>query len=131
MGLFLKTTAGILITVFIVLQIDKQSKDIGVLLRAAAGVMAGITLLTYMEPVLSLLADLRQLGDLRIDYLSILIKVMGIGLITEIAGSVCTDGGSSSLGKTLNMLGVTVVLYLSIPVFRALVDLIQQIVGEA
>lgn len=130
MDLFWKAAAGGLLTVVLCLALGKSGKDMGTLLSMAACCMVAMIVMAYLEPVLDFMRELQDLGDLREDMLGILLKAMGIGLVSEIAGMVCTDAGNSSLGKTLQMLGGAVVLWLSIPVFYALLDLIQQILGE-
>ena len=62
--------------------------------------------------------------------LAILIKALGVGLASEIASMICTDAGNASLTKAIQLLGGAVILYLSVPMFSALMDLIQKIVGE-
>ena len=83
-----------------------------------------------LEPVLDFLRELETLGDLQGDMLGILLKAVGIGLVSEIAGLVCTDAGNGSLGKTLQMLGSVVILYLSLPIFTAMLELIREILRE-
>jgi hypothetical protein len=43
---------------------------------------------------------------------------------------VCADAGNASLGKVLQILASAVILWLSLPVFTALIELIQKILGE-
>lgn len=43
---------------------------------------------------------------------------------------VCTDAGNASLGKAVQLLGTAVILWLSLPLFKALVELLQSILGE-
>lgn len=130
MALFWKAAAGGLLTVVLCLALGKTGKDMGTLLSMAVCCMVAMIVISYLEPVMDFMRELEELGDLQGDMLGILLKAMGIGLIAEIAGMVCTDAGNSSLGKTLQMLGGAVVLWLSIPIFRALLELIQQILGE-
>ena len=85
---------------------------------------------SYLEPVLDFLRELEAIGDLQADMLGILLKAVGIGIVAEIAGMICCDAGNASLGKTVQLLGSAVILYLSIPVFSALLELIQTILGE-
>ena len=70
------------------------------------------------------------MGNLRSDLLGILLKAVGIGLISEIAAVVCSDSGNAGLGKMIQLIGSVVILWLSIPVFQALLDLVQTILGE-
>ena len=125
MSLFWKAAAAVLLA----LSLGKQ-KDIGVLLTMAVCCMVTMIAISYLEPVLDFLRELETLGDLQGDMLGILLKAVGIGLVSEIAGLVCTDAGNGSLGKTLQMLGSAVILYLSLPIFTAMLELIREILRE-
>lgn len=130
MELFWKAVAGILIAVILGLALAKYEKDMSVLLSVAVCCMVSAIALSYLEPVLDFLRELEALGDIQGDMLGILLKAVGIGLVAEIAGMVCSDAGNASLGKTIQMLGGAAILWLSIPIFKALLDVIQEILGE-
>lgn len=130
MGSFWKATAAILLTVIFILALGKQEKDISALLGMAACCLVGVIAISYLEPVVDLLWELGELGEISGSTLGILMKAVGIALVSEIAGMLCSDSGSASLGKMLQMLGSAAILYLSIPIFRALLTLIQEILGE-
>lgn len=130
MDLFWKASAGVLVAVVLQLALGKQEKDMGTLLAVAVCCMVSIIGLSYLEPVLDLLWELETLGDLQNGLLGVLLKALGIGLVAEIASLVCCDAGNASLGKTMQLLGSAVILSLSVPVFRSLLELIQRILGE-
>ena len=69
------------------------------------------------------------MGGLDSGTLRILLKAVGIGLVSEIAALVCADAGNSSLGKTVQLLGSAVILWLSLPLFTMLIELLQRIMG--
>lgn len=127
---FWKATAAILLTVVLTLAVGKQEKDLSALLSMAVCCLVGIVALSYLKPVLELMEELGELGEISGGTLEILMKAVGIALVSELAGMLCSDAGSSSLGKMLQMLGSAVILFLSIPLFRSLLTLIQEILGE-
>ena len=59
----------------------------------------------------------------------ILLKAVGEGLVSEVGALLCTDSGNGSLGKLLQLLGSAVVLWLSLPLFTMLLELIQELLG--
>lgn len=130
MVLFWKAAAAALITVILGLALGKQSQDISLMLTMAASTMLCVLALTFLEPVLEFLWELEELCGLQEDMLVILLKAAGIGLVTQIAALICTDSGNASLGKTLNILGTGVILYLSLPILRSMLELIRKILGE-
>ena len=127
---FWKASAVVLITVILCLAIGKQEKDIAAILSMTACCIAAIAAVSYLEPVFDLLRELEEIGDIQSGTLGLLLKAVGIALVSELAGMVCSDAGNGSLGKTLQVLGSAAILYLSIPMFQALLTLIRDILGE-
>lgn len=128
MALYLRAAAAVLIV--LVLGQAISQKDISLVLSMLAAVMTGLMMLHYLEPVLNFLRELRQLGDLQGNMLEILLKILGIGMISEITQMVCKDSGNSSLSQAMQLLGTAVILWLSLPIFDALLKIIQKILGE-
>ncbi len=128
MELYWKAAAAVLIV--LVLGQSVQQKDLSLILAMTACVMVGMLLLSYLEPVLDFLGKLRDLGDIQGNMLEILLKALGIGIVTEITEMVCKDAGNASLGHAMSLLGTAVILWLSLPVFTALIQMIQRILGE-
>ena len=130
MAVFWKAAAGILTAVVLVLAVGKQEKDLALMLTMAVCVMAVGAALSFLEPVISFLYRLEELGDLQSGVLEILLKIVGIGLVSEIAEMICKDSGNASLAKGMELLGSAVILSLSLPIFETFLDLIQRILGE-
>ena len=85
----------------------------------------------YLEPVVELIHRLQELSGMNMEFLSVLLKSVGIGLLSEIAAMVCADAGETALGKAIGILATGAILWLSLPIMVALLDLVQKIVGEA
>ena len=130
MDLFWKTAAGLFISAILILTLGRQEKDISMLLSMSACVMVVIAGLSFLEPILQFLQQLEKLGDLQSGVLNVLLKITGIGLVSEIGGMVLSDSGNTSLARGLQLLGTAVILYLSIPVFETLMELIQRVLEE-
>ena len=125
MALYWKGVAGVLVGVVLILTLRRQ--EMGMLLGLAVCVMVLALGMTYLKPVLELVDTLKALGELDGECISILMKAVGIGLVTEVAVLVCNDSGNSSMGKALQLLGTVVILWLSVPLFTGLLELIQEI----
>lgn len=130
MALFWKAAAGILIAAVLVLAVGKQEKDMALLLSMMACVITSIAAYSFLEPVLEFLHRVEQTGDLQSGVLGTLLKITGIALVSEMAASICQDSGNASLAKTMQLLGSTVILSLSIPILETLLELIQTILGD-
>ena len=130
MGIFLKACGAVLIAVILVLIVGKNSRDFALVLTVLVCSMVALTAMEYIRPVLEFLSQLEHLGGLDHNMIRILLKVAGIGLITEICSLVCADSGSGSLGKVMKLLGTSVMIWLSLPLYAMLIELLQRILGD-
>lgn len=112
------------------LSVREREKDLSALLAIGACTAVSVMAISCMEPVVSLLRRLESLGPLHSEHLSILIKAVGIGIVTDISVRFCNDAGNSGTGKVLQLLGSAVMLRSSLPVFDALLELICSVLGE-
>lgn len=126
---FWKAAAAVLIAAVLALVLDKQAKDFSAILTMGVCALIGIMAISYLKPVLEFLQELERAGGIEKNLLEILLKAVGIGVASELIGVICTDAGKGSLGKSLQMLGSTAILALSVPVFRTLLTMIRQILG--
>ena len=126
---FWKTTALVLLTVILILSLDKTERDISAVMGIVALCIAACAAVTILNPVLNYLVELQRLFHLPDDLISILMKAVGIALVAELSASICADAGNASLGKMLHILGGAAVLTLSVPMFRTLMTIIKEMIG--
>lgn len=124
-----KHFALVLICLILWILVDKREKDISMLLTLAAGCGVMAVAAAFLRPVLELIWQLETLGQLGEGLLKGILKAVGIAFLSETVGNVCLDAGNSSLGCLARLLGSCMMLHVSIPVFSALISLIQDILG--
>ncbi len=129
MDVFLKTAAAVLITAVLYLTVSKQGKDISVLITVAGCCFVLFAAISYLEPIVDFIEKLKTIGGLDDDFVNVLLKAVGIGMIAEITGLICADAGNASLGKTLQILSGAVILWISLPIFEELLELLENILG--
>jgi len=129
MDAFWKTSAAVLLAVILCLAVGKREQDISALLTMLVSCMAAVSAVFYLEPILDFLRELGEVGRLQDGMLDVLIKAVGVTLITELTALLCTDAGFASLGKSLQLLGSSAVLYLSLPIMKSLLQFVQELLG--
>lgn len=127
---YFQAAAGILLTVVVCSLLSQQGKQISALLGISVCAMVLIMGLQYLQPVLAFAESLQTLGGLDGGMISVLLKAVGISLIGEIAVLVCNDSGNQSMGKALQILTSMVLLWISLPLYQALMDLLSRILEE-
>lgn len=124
---YFQAAAAVLLAVILTMTLKQSNQPMSALLGIAVCVLVMLTAIHYLKPVIDFLDTLRQLGNLPEELVLVLLKVTGISVISEIAALVCVDSGNSSMAQALKVLSTGVILYLSIPIFQVLMDLVQKI----
>ena len=119
----------VLVGVILALVVGRQSKDMSLLLTLAVCVMVCIAAMGFLEPVTELLRELRRLGNLDSEAMSIALKCAGIGLLSELVSLICADAAESAMGKAMELLSSAGILWLSLPLIRELLKLIEGVLS--
>lgn len=130
METFLQALGLTLIGVILTLIVGKQSADMSLLLSMGVCVMVCLAGAAYLGSLVDFLGEIRILGGLDREILSLLLKCAGIGLLSRISGLICADAGQSAMGKAVEILANAAVLFLSLPLLRQMVELIQEVLGQ-
>lgn len=119
----------VLIGVILSLILGKRSKEMGLLLTLSVCVLVCIGAVGFLEPVLELLRQLRRLGNLDSEAVSILLKCAGIGVLSELVALLCADAGENALGKALQLLSGAAILWLSLPLIQQILTMIEGVLS--
>ena len=128
MDVFLKAIGFALVAVILSLMLS-GNKHFALLLTLGVCAMIGISAVNYLKPVISLLGEIQTMGGWNREYFSVLLKTVGLGLITEITVLICTDSGNGALGKMVQIISNAVMLWIALPLFTGLMELIREILG--
>lgn len=119
-----------LLTCILIIITGKQNKDIALILSIAGTIAVSAISVSFLTPVIEYMKQLSQAASFSTAHLNVLMKATGVGLVAELAATVCSDSGNSSLGSVIRLMSSAVILWLSVPVFQALMKLIGSILGE-
>ncbi len=117
-------TAGI-VGALLITVIKKHNGALALALSIACICLLGAFLLSLIHPLISFAEQLREIAGVSGALLTPLLKTVAIGLITEIASSVCTDASESSLARLVQLCGTAAALYCALPLMEAVLELIS------
>ena len=129
MDIFLKGIAGALIALVLGFVLHQKGSAAGILLTLSVCLMLLVLAMSHLQTVLNFLQRLENIINLDGALMNALLKVVGVGLIGEIAALICSDMGQSSTGKALQILTCCVILWLSLPLFSQMITLIEDILN--
>ena len=82
-------------------------------------------ILDAMQETITAFAALAEITGMKNGLLKILLKIVGVGYLTEFGAGILNDFGSNSMADKVALGGKIIIITLSIPVFESLLTLIQ------
>ena len=129
MDILLKAVAGVLLAVIASLILSRQGKDFSILLVISVCCMICSAAVEYYLQIFEFIGTLERIGNLNSELISIILRAVGIGILTEITVLICSDSGNAALGKVIQMLSSAVIIWLCIPLFTELLGLVEGILN--
>lgn len=111
------------------LLLRQSEKPLSLVLSVLACVVALVLALGFIRPVWDMVQRLEALSGLDGEVTAPLLKVVGIGILTQFAGCVCVDAGETSLAKAVELSGTALAIYTSLPLLSAVVSLVENLIG--
>lgn len=126
-----KIVAGVMVSLILLVVLERGEKHIATLLALAICCMAVVLSAEFLQPIIQLIKQLQRTAEMDSFLLSQLIKSVATATICEVTATLCAESGYASLGKTLQYVGTSVILYLSIPLMTELMEMITDLLGGA
>lgn len=127
MDTFLKTVACIFVLLLLCLVVGKGGKDFSMLITTAGCCLIGVIIIGYLDPVISFIKELQITANINTEIFETVLKSVGIALLAEFCTLLCSDCGNASIGRMVQLLGSSVILWLSIPLFRTFLSLVEKL----
>ena len=116
---------GVGLLICIISIIIKQIKpEFYLIILLAGGAIMVLMLAGEIKKIIDYFLTIFSKTNLELSLFSSILKILGVGYITEFASSICVDSGCSSIGDKIAIAGKIIILYLSLPVITNLLNII-------
>jgi stage III sporulation protein AD len=102
--------------------------DLVPLIRLAITLIVGSAVLSALSPLLSLIGELGKLGGAE-EYVTILLKALGVAVLTHICGEICRSCGENAAAAGVELGGKAEILLLSLPLIRKILSVAGELFG--
>ncbi len=117
-----------LIALIIIVVIRQYKPEFTMYVSIIAGVIILFLVLDKVTGIITLLTNLSKKTGINSEYLSILLKITGIAILTEFAVSICKDAGETAIASKVDLGGKVIIISMSIPIISALLEIIMNII---
>ena len=84
-------------------------------------------MVSKISGIISLIDNLAGKISINKEFITLLIKITGIAILTEFAVSICKDAGESSIASKIDMGGKVIIVSMSIPILAGLLETVVKI----
>ncbi len=122
---------GICVISVLCITIFRQLKQEGVIpLRLAAVAVMSVSFISLSSPVIEYLNSILPDSGVS-EYISLIIKALGIAFVSHVCASVCRDCGENTLAGYAELAGKAEILILSLPIVKDILDTAMELLEVA
>ena len=116
---------GIGFIALIIIVILKQYKpEFAMYVSLIAGVLIFLLIATKISGIIEVLKNIASKATIDSDFITLLIKITGIAILTEFAVSICKDSGETAIANKVDLGGKVIIMSMSIPIMSSLLETI-------
>ena len=99
------------------------------LLRISLLVGFGVVIISSLSPLIGYLKDLLRQTGINATHAEILIKALGISLLTQCCADICKESGESGAANNLELTGKIEILLLCLPLIHEILEVAQSLLS--
>ncbi len=118
-----------LIGVIVVLVLRSAKPEFAVFATIATGIVILVTLTSSLTQVILAFDGIVEKSGIDEGIFAAVLKIIGIGYLTEYSSSIANDAGCGSIAEKLQLGGKVVIFLVSISIVTSLVDVVTKLVN--
>ncbi len=107
----------------------KQLKpELSVLVSIAGGIVILVMVVNYLGSIVSNFTQIATKTNINMQLFSSVVKIVGIGYITEFGANICQDTGNSNIADKILLGGKVIILGFALPIINAMLSTIMGLI---
>ena len=115
------------IGVIIIILIKQYRPEFAMYVSIGAGILIFSIIAGKLSGIIEVLKSFTNKTSINNEFLTLLIKITGIAILTEFAVSICKDSGESAIASKVDLSGKVIIMSMSIPIMSSLLETIISI----
>lgn len=107
------------------LTLRESKNEFSIYIILSTGIIILIYLITSLTSVITAFNDIVESSNIDSDLFSGILKIIGIGYITEYSSNICGDVGASSVGAKIELAGKLTIFIMAVPIIKTLVEVLM------
>lgn len=115
------------ITLIVTIILKEYRKEYAIYAVIICGAIILLYSLNTVTSIVNFLEQISKNRSFNTDFISCLLKITGISILTEYAVSICKDSGESSIASKIDFGGKILIISMSIPIIGTTLESLIQI----
>lgn len=116
-----------LITVIASMIVKPIKPEVSIIIGLCGGVLILIQTINYVVDIIDAFSSIIDKTGLDTGLLKTLLKIIGVGYLTEFSANLCNDAGSSSVADKILFAGKIIILVMALPIVTSIIEIIVEI----
>ena len=101
--------------------------DFAIFISIVGGIIVLFYCVSYLSQIFDVFNNIFDISGINTSLYSIILKIIGIGYLTEFTAGICSDTGNSSLGDKVLLGGKIVILVMAIPIVTSILQIVVEL----
>ena len=116
-----------LITVIASMLVKPIKPEVSIIIGLCGGILILIQTINYVVDIIDAFSSIIDKTGLDTGLLKTLLKIIGVGYLTEFSANLCNDAGSSSVADKILFAGKIIILVMALPIVTSIIEIIVEI----
>ena len=116
-----------LIALILIIILKQYKPEFAIYVSLITGALILILSLSKISGIIELINNLSSKTSIHKEFITLLIKITGIAILTEFAVSICKDTGECAIANKIDMGGKAIMVSMSVPIIAGLLETVIKI----
>lgn len=114
-----------IITAITALIVRQIKPEVSVIITISGGIIMLLMMVQSLTSIFSAFNSIVEKSGLTSGLFTTILKIIGVGYITEFSANLCADSGASSISDKILLAGKIIILVLALPIVTNIIDIIS------
>ena len=118
-----------LLTTFAVMLLKNTRPEMAAIVGLGGGLVIILMFAQGLSTIFDNVLQITTRTGISNDVFVALLRIVGIGYLTEFAAGICNDAGNNSMAQKVTLAGKITILILAIPIINSLIEVVLGVIG--
>lgn len=114
-----------IITAITALIVRQIKPEVSIIITISGGIIMLLMMVQSLTSIFSAFNSIVEKSGLTSGLFTTILKIIGVGYITEFSANLCADSGASSIADKILLAGKIIILVLALPIVTNIIDIIS------